>query len=735
MKHRGNDGTIQGQVMWTPPAGETRLDAFRERMNKQHNLHLETYEDLHKWSVQALSPFWQAIWHEIGVVASEPASEVLPENSEMFPPAEWFFGARLNFAENILHHGRDQDTALISCTERAEDTRKITYQQLRRQVADAVRALRKWGIQQGDTIASYSSNGIENLVAFLASSAIGAIWTSVAPDFGTAGVLERLQTVRPRVLFSVNAVLYNGKLHDHLAKLDSTIDGLLAVEHARDTHASADADQDAEPQRKRARKELHQFLEHVVVIPYQGSHPDAEQLQDGIAGYTSDSVSRTSWSEFLAIDPPSNEENASHIEYAQLDFNQPLWILFSSGTTGKPKAITHRAGGMLLQFGKEHLLHGGLTREDVFFQHTTTGWMMWNWLVGALLSGCPVVLYDGSPAYPTGVLWERAAELGITVFGTSAAYLGMMERREYYAEHLHDQLRVRAILSTGSPLRAELYAYAEKLVGKPVQVGSITGGTDLCSLFASNNVALPVRAGELQCICLGMDVDVFDDQGNSCPDMVEGHLVCKKPFPAQPLGFYHQSNERYRDSYYTQYPGVWYHGDLVMRSQHHGLIMLGRSDGILNPNGIRFGSAEIYEVLESSEATATTSPLSHITDSLVVALKTPAKDDEVVVLFLVTTQNADWDAIQTEVRRLIRSQRSARHVPSYIRKVHGVPKTLNGKRVEVPVKKCTFLSTNQVINGAPMSTINQSTLLNSEVLNEYMEIGEELRKDLATKIS
>ncbi|WFD32139.1 acetoacetate--CoA ligase [Malassezia sp. CBS 17886] len=751
----------QGRVVWTPPAESTRLDRFRERVNKEHGLQLRDYADLHRWSVEETAAFWQALWDEIGVVASTPASEVLPVDSPMFPPAEWFFGARMNFAENILRHGRDGDVALISCTERAEDTRRMTYGELRGHVAHAVRALRRLGIRPGDTVASYASNTSENMIAFLASSAVGAVWTSVAPDFGTAGVLERLATVRPRLLFTVNAVLYNGKLHDHIAKVNATIDGLLQLDAAdagrgkgggetEGDHAGRAAPNgDGPPDAKRARHAApdaapprgaaSRHLEYVVVIPYTGSFPGAAAHDDGVSAADTLEVSgadargppgtpaRMLWTDFLARGNAADTDSSTQIEFAQLDFNHPLWILFSSGTTGKPKAITHRAGGMLLQFGKEHLLLGGLTRDDVFFQHTTTGWMMWNWLVGALLSGCPAVLYDGSPIHPTGVLWERAAELGITVFGTSAAYLSTLERRAYYAEALHDRLKVRAILSTGSPLRAELYLYAERLVGHPVQVGSITGGTDLCSLFASNNVALPVRAGELQCLCLGMDVDVFDSAGRSAPDMVEGDLVCKKPFPAQPLGFWHQPSERYRESYYTQFPGVWYHGDLVMRSPHGGLIMLGRSDGILNPSGIRFGSADIYEVLESHEATAPASPLAKITDSLVVGLQTAAKDDEVVVLFVVAALDSDteWAAIEQEIRRIIRAQRSARHVPTYVRRVAGCPKTLNGKRVEVPVKK--------LINGAPLSTINRATLLNPEVLDEYVALGAELRAHLASR--
>lgn len=679
-----NEETLQGRVMWTPPEGKTRMDTFRDRVNKKHGLHISNYAELHQWSVTNLAAFWQAVWDEIGIRSSTPASEVLPENPTMFPPVEWFFGAHLNFAENILAHGRDEDIALISCTERAEDTRRMTYAELRRYVAYAVRALRRMGVHRGDTVASYASNQAENMIAFLASSTVGAVWTSVAPDFGTAGVLERLTTVRPKVLFSVNAVLYNGKLHDHVEKLNATIAGLLN-EQNKDTDVARETE---EPKSKRVRIERVSRLEHVVVVPYCGSHPEAALRPNGVDDAPgSGDVKRMLWEDFLASGNPEDGEEESHTQFEQLDFNHPLWILFSSGTTGKPKAITHRAGGMLIQFGKEHLLHGGLTREDVFFQHTSTGWMMWNWLVGALLSGCTAVLYDGSPAFPTSVLWERAAELGFTVFGTSAAYLSLMERRGYFAQDLHDRIKVRMILSTGSPLRAELYPFAEKLVGRPVQVGSITGGTDLCSLFATHNVSLPVRAGELQCFGLGMDMDVFGPEGKSQPDMVEGDLVCKKPFPVQPLGFWHQPGERYRDSYYTQYPGVWYHGDLVMRSRNGGLIMLGRSDGILNPSGIRFGSAEIYEVLESNEANTSSSPLRDITDSLVVALKTPAQDDEVVVLFLVTNDKANWDAIEAEVRRIIRKQRSARHVPTYIRRASGCPKTLNGKRVEVPVKK------------------------------------------------
>ncbi|EPQ29327.1 uncharacterized protein PFL1_03082 [Pseudozyma flocculosa PF-1] len=683
---------LQGSLVWSPPAGESNsMDDFRAVVNQRYNLDLQDYHQLWRWSCDHLDQFWSAVWDHTGIVASQRADRAIDDDAPIYPPPKWFPGARLNFAENLLRFRHSQRVAVVQSTEVDTvtgklDERSITYAQLNTAVARAARALRARGVAVNDCVASYSANNIENLVAFLAASSIGAVWTSAAADFGPEGVLERLRTVRPKVIFSVNAVRYNGKVHDHVAKLRAVVEGL-----------------------EEGRSPDEQRLEGVIVVPYVA---DAA-LPEAAEGWAT-------WDAFLA-----EGEGDDSIAFEQLDFNHPLWILFSSGTTGKPKAITHRAGGMLIQLAKEHLIHGGLRETDVFFQHTTTGWMMWNFLIAGLVSGCTIVLYDGSPLKPASVLWDLAEKHGVTTFGTSAAYLGALEKSGYVPRE-HHQLKVRQILSTGSPLRAELYPFILEKIGADILIGSVTGGTDLCSLFAGHNVALPVRAGEIQARNLGLDMDVFDDAGEPVPVGREGDLVCKRPFPAQPLGFWKQPESKYFDSYYAQFPGVWYHGDFVSLSEHGGLVMLGRSDGILNPGGIRFGSSEIYELLEAAESQDVTSC---IADSLVVALKTAKGDDEVVVLFLVLQPGCPADASPDEFAKLvkqlvglIRAKRSARHCPKFVRKVTGCPKTLNGKRIEVPVKK--------LINGAPLSTINLATLANPEVLPEYIAIGEELREEM-----
>ncbi|KAN0064619.1 hypothetical protein ACQY0O_002248 [Thecaphora frezii] len=683
---------LQGSLIWSPKdGGDNSMDRFRQAINARYGLDLRNYHQLWQWSCDHLDDFWRAVWDEIGIIASAKADRAIEDAAAIYPPPKWFPGARLNFAENLLRHRDSDRIAVVQSTEvdaitSRLDERSVTYRHLASAVAQAARALRARGVRVNDCVASYSANNIENLVAFLACSSIGAVWTSAAADFGPEGVLERLRTVRPKVIFSVNAVRYNGKVHDHVAKLTAVVDGL-----------------------ERDRQPDEQVLEGVVVVPYVEGHPVPQE-----------SKGWTSWQSFL--DEGCGDDT---IAFEQLDFNHPLWILFSSGTTGKPKAITHRAGGMLIQLAKEHLIHGGLRETDVFFQHTTTGWMMWNFLIAGLISGCTIVLYDGSPLKPASVLWDLAEMHGVTTFGTSAAYLGALEKSGYMPKD-HHKLRVRQVLSTGSPLRAELYPFVLEAIGSDVLIGSVTGGTDLCSLFAGHNVGLPVRAGEIQARNLGMDMDVFDDDGRPVSTGKEGDLVCKRPFPAQPLGFWRQPESKYFDSYYARFSGVWYHGDFVSLSEHGGLVMLGRSDGILNPGGIRFGSSEIYELLEAQESQEVTSD---IVDSLVVALKTPQGDDEMVVLFLVLRPGSAADQspeafakLVKDIMALIRTKRSARHCPKFVRKVTGCPKTLNGKRIEVPVKK--------LINGAPMSTINLATLANPEVLPEYIAIGQELRDEL-----
>ncbi|CAD6897799.1 unnamed protein product [Tilletia controversa] len=679
------------------------MDQFRARVEAKHGPGIaQDYHSLWKWSCSRPNLFWAQVWDEVGIIASKKYDQVLPPNAPIYPPPRWFEGARLNIAENLLErHRKSTGIALIECAEAAPGSepsfttlQTLTFSQLRSRVAQAAGALRKRGVTKNDCVAVYGANCVVTTIAFLAASSIGAVFVSAAADFAEAGTLERLRTVRPKVLFGVNAVRYNGKILDHVAKVEGVVKGL-----------EADRSEDEQP------------LELTVLADLVPEHSvSADQACSTRNGWTS-------FDDFL-----KEGQEFSTIEYEQLDFNHPVWILFSSGTTGAPKAITHRAGGMLIQLAKEHLIHGGLSEKDVFFQYTTPGWMMMNFAWGALIAGCPLILYDGSPLKPASVLWEMASQHGVTVFGTSASYLSALNKSGYRPKDHFNNLKVRQILSTGSPLRADLYPWILEAIGSDILIGSITGGTDICSLFAGHNEALPVRAGELQARNLGMDVDVFDDAGKSVGLGNEGDLVCKTPFPAQPLGFWRQPESKYKDSYYSQFPGVWFHGDFCMLSEDQGLVMLGRSDGILNPGGIRFGSSEIYETLEKASDDPSLSFLDSIEDSLVVALKTTKGDDEVVVLFLVLRSGEDeasFDALATQVKTLIRARRSARHVPAFVYQVSGVPKTLNGKRVEVPVKK--------LINGASLESINKATLLNPEVLSEYVEAGTVLRQKLASR--
>jgi acetoacetyl-CoA synthetase len=668
------DDAVLHRLVYTPKDVEnTRIDRFRKTIASKYDVDLPDYYAFWRWTCDHPADFWAECWDEVGIIASQRVDKALPSNKvPIYPPPKWFEGSRLNFAENLLRHSQKgspllDQAALIQTAEADPATptdfnaRTMSNRQLRRQVACAVRALRARGVQSGDRVASYSSNCAANVVAFLAAASLGAIWCSSAADFAPQGVLERLKTVRPKVLFSVDGVRYNGRVHDHLSKLDEVVRGLKESISAGE-----------------------QELEGVVVIAF----------MDEIGAKSDPSKhSYTKYSDFLDEGKAESDVQAEEIEFAQLDFNHPLWILFSSGTTGKPKAIMHRSGGMLLQMAKEHLLHGGLSTEDRLFYFSTTGWMMNNWQMGAIFAGGPIVLFDGSPLKPVSALWEMANQMRVTVFGTSAAYLSALEKSGFRPRDAYPDLCVKQVLSTGSPLRADLYPWIMDAIGD-VLIGSITGGTDLCSLFAGHNVALPVRAGEIQARNLGMDVDVFDDSGKSvAPGKGSGDLVCKTAFPAQPLGFFSQPEQRHFETYYAQFDGVWYHGDYVALSEAGGLVMLGRSDGILNPMGVRCGSADWYDALEQDKAAGN---LKEIETWLVCALKTPAGDDEVVVLFLVlkdgpnAVSGEQWTNLVTHINSLLRRTRSARHVPKFIKPIVGVPLTLNGKLAEVPAKKCKW---------------------------------------------
>lgn len=696
--------------LYVPPDPKaTRYLSFLDKINEKYHASLETYSDLYTWSTKHIDLFWSLVWDDVGIIGSK-GSHVVDNQAVPASNPPWFQGARLNWAENMLSCRSEHKIALIQATEPTPNCpspadRRVTYAQLYDIVANLVSALRQLELKPGDRVASYCSNCIENVAACLAATAIGCIWVSAAADFGAEGVLERFEQVRPRVIFAVDAVVYNAKVHQHLPKLQALLSGL----HERCA------------------------LEPKVVIIETGKR-DPSIL---IGGWEP-------WDSFIAEGKAKAlGRRNGEIEWSRQSFDWPLWILFSSGTTGRPKPIVHRAGGMLLQSKKEFVICADLRPEDVFFYYTTTGWMMWNFLVSGLSLGCTLVLYDGSPLRDPAYLWRLVDSLRITIFGTSAKYLDQLSKVYKPREH-HDLSTLRHIYSTGSPLAPALFDYVYEDIHPNVLLASITGGTDICSLFAGMCTALPVYRGEIQCRMLGMAVETYSQEGVKSEEGQAGELVCVRPFPCMPLGFWPLSgfdapdeavraaSERFYQAYFAEYKHVWHHGDHVLLTRSRGgngggLIMLGRSDGVLNPGGVRFGSSEIYDVLDvcfsvSGHSTAT----STIEDALVVGQTIGGGLDERVILFVKLpagrTLGTDMESmIKTEIR----VRRTARHVPARIVQVEDIPYTLNGKRVEVPVKK--------IINGAPLSSINPATLRNPECLVEYVRVSEQLRAEVGSK--
>ncbi|TEB30279.1 acetoacetyl-CoA synthetase [Coprinellus micaceus] len=679
---------------------------FKTRVNSEFPaVALDDYQSLWGWSTTHIDSFWSLVWDHTGVIGDK-GEHVVASGASPSENPPWFSDSRLNWAENLLHCRSNDKIALIEATEPLNTSenpsptyRTVTYADLYALVADI----------PGDRVAAYASNCIENVAACLATAALGGIWVSAAADFGSDGVLERLEQVKPTFLFAIDAVVYNGKVHPHLPKVRTLLSGLAQRVHA---------------------------LPQVIVIRNGGLSTSALGEQEGKLGQYDPTW--MSWSEFVSIgqkNPTLGRTETGKIAFVRLGFDAPLWILFSSGTTGRPKPIVHRAGGMLLQAKKEFAICGDLKPEDVFFYYTTTGWMMWNFLVSGLSIGCTLVLYDGSPLKDPSILWRMTDELKITVFGTSAKYLDHLSKHYKPREH-HDLSTLKHIYSTGSPLAPPLFDYVYEHIHPSVLLGSITGGTDICSLFAGMNTALPVYRGEIQCRMLGMAVEAFSPTGTPSAPEEPGELVCTKPFPCMPLGFWplpgygakeevESAKKRFDESYFGEFEGVWYHGDhiIITRSKcgnGGGLVMLGRSDGVLNPGGIRFGSAEIYDVLDAFTGPQHTPRL---VDYLAVGQKTEGGADERVILFVKLGQGEKLDSeFEGTIKKTIRSRRSARHVPARVVQVPDIPYTLNGKRVEVLVKK--------IINGAHLSIVNPSTLANPDILELYASIGETLRREL-----
>lgn len=629
----------------------SQMFEFKEYINGRHGINLENYQDLHGWSVNQIPDFWEAVWSYFDIIHSESYTQIVDDVSKM-PGAKWFNGARLNFAENLLRH-RDDKIALIFKGE-GQPTRKLTYCELYLAVAKTAQALKNVGVQKGDCIAGFIPNMPESIIAMLATTSIGAIWSSSSPDFGINGVLDRFSQIKPKVLFAANGYFYNGKSHDSLEKLQGILQDLPTVEK-------------------------------VVVIPYSEIDPNISSINNSIL-----------YSDFTA-----NE--AEKIEFKQLPFDQPLYIMYSSGTTGLPKSIVHGAGGTLLQHIKELRLHCDISEQDNVFYFTTCGWMMWNWLVSNLAIGATLTLYDGAPFYPdSNAMWDMADELGITVFGTSAKFIAASEAAGNNPISTNDLSSVRLILSTGSPLMEENFDYIYRNVKKNVHLASVSGGTDIISCFAGGSPTLPVYRGELQCCGLAMDVDSFDYQGKSRRNE-KGELVCKKAFPSMPIYFWNDPDgQKYHNAYFDQYDGIWYHGDYIEINDHGGVTIYGRSDATLNPGGVRIGTAEIYRVIEQ---------IPEIADSLVVGVQ--SEGDELVALFLIMNEDEILnDILVNQIKSSIRKNCTPRHVPSIVKSVEDIPYTISGKKVELAVKK--------VLHGEEVT--NKDALANPEALDCFKDI-------------
>ncbi|KAI1184455.1 acetoacetate-CoA ligase-like protein [Nemania serpens] len=631
-----------------PDPGSTPLFAFLNHVKHKFRLDIDDYPGLYKWSTQNPSEFWGEAWHFCGIRASQPYSQVLPPSAPIFPRPDFFAGALLNFAENLLFpenvHVDESSTAVITVTEIDGQFRATTWAQLREAVRRCSNALRAAGVQPTDVVAGIVSNHVEALVAMLAAATIGAIWTGISPDNGVSAVLDRLVQIEPKVLFADDGTIYNGKSWPSIDKAAQII------------------------------KEL-KTLELVVVIR---NIPDVHMQPEDLS--SSDAVVVVDYEGFL------NSSAPGPLKFEQLPPAHPLYVLYSSGTTGLPKAIVHTALGTLIQHKKEHILHCSMSPTSRLLYYTTTSWMMWHWSVSALACGSTLVLYSGSPFQPHGYLSlpRLLSSLKVTHFGTSATYLTTLEANHIYPSASLDLSHLEAVYSTASPLPPSTFSFVYKAFPSHINLGSITGGTDIISLFGAPCPLLPVYVGEIQCAGLGMAIDVVDSTSGERTPGEDGELVCTRPFPSQPLTFWGpDGDEKYRASYFERFDNFWHHGDFVrIDARTGGLTMLGRSDGVLKPSGVRFGSAEIYNVLTKFFA-------GEVEDAVCVGRRRETDRDETVCLFVLMCHDRKFThELRLKIQQVIRAELSPRHVPAIIEEAGGgIPRTGNGKKIEVAVKQ------------------------------------------------
>jgi acetoacetyl-CoA synthetase len=640
---------MTGEVLWTPSPAQAEATLLH-RFAASSPVGDADYQALWEWSVDDLGAFWGKVWADCGVIAREPYTEVVGELR--MPGTRWFAGTQLSFAEHLLRR-RGDETVLIGTGEGRDDER-VSGAELAARVAGAQQGLRGLGVVAGDRVAGFLPNCVETVVMMLAATSLGALWSSCSPDFGPLGVVDRFGQIRPKVLVAADGYRYNGTTH-------SLADKLAAVLERIDD------------------------IEHVVLVDFAGTDPHI--AHPSVVGYGD-----------LVATAASAEP-----DLPPLAFDHPLYIMYSSGTTGPPKSIVHGAGGTLVQHLKEHQLHCDIRPGDTVFWFTTCGWMMWNWLVSVLASGATAVLYDGSPTHPgVEALWQLAQRTGVTHFGTSPKFLAANANAGVRPAELADLTAVRAVLSTGSPLNPEQFDWVYANVKTDVQLASVSGGTDLLGCFAGGVPTLPVRRGELQARALGMAVEAWGPDGRPVVGD-KGELVCTKPFPSMPVGFWDDPDgSRYHDAYFAEHPGVWTHGDFIEIRPSGGVVIYGRSDTTLNPGGVRIGTAEIYRAIET---------MPEIVDSVVIGR--PVDGDTEVVLFVKLAGGRTLDAaLEQRIRDLIRTQTTPRHVPGRIVAVADVPYTISGKKVEKAVQAA--------VSGEPVR--NRDALANPAALDEYAGI-------------
>jgi acetoacetyl-CoA synthetase len=644
------------EALWSASARRiqsSNICRFMQLIRQERDPAVMDYASLYRFSVDSPRAFWRAIWEFGGVIGSAGSTTV--EHVERMPGAGWFPEASLNFAENLLRYRDDRDALLFKSETGLTST--LSYRQLYSQVAAVASALRKSGIVPGDRVAAYMPNLPETIIAMLATTSIGAIWSSCSPDFGINGVVDRLGQIQPKVLFCAAAYTYNGKQHDCLSKV-------------REIQNRIDS------------------ITRVVVIPYVEQDPDLSGLNNA---------------ELLSS---FRDAQATEIKFKHLPFNHPIYILYSSGTTGVPKCITHGAGGTLLQILKEHLLHVDVKRDDRLFYYTTCGWMMWNWLVNGLATGATLVLYEGSPFYPgPAAMFDLIDEQRISIFGTSAKTISAWQKAGIKPRETHSLTTLETILSTGSPLAPESFDYVYSGIKSDLCLSSIAGGTDIVSCFANGCPVLPVYRGEIQCLALGMAVKICRDDGSFADINETGELCCVQSFPSMPVYFWGDPDgSKYHAAYFERYPNIWAHGDFAKVTEHGGMVIFGRSDATLNPGGVRIGTAEIYRQVER---------LDEVVESICIGQDW---DNDVRVVLFVRLRDGLVldDELRARIRKVVRDNATPRHVPAVIIQVSDIPRTISGKIVELAVRN--------VVHGKEVRNID--ALANPEALNLYKNLAE-----------